>query len=286
MKRRIVIVLLCLFIAALAGICFAAETKINPCLDKSDFCLDKLGIQDFTLQVNLDSNLGGATYNEKEGGVDSKWAGFYYGGDVNIANCDKKNIEGKLEFGMFGTSSGTETWNVNGAKYQTNDMYFWGMDFLAEAGWAFNFEDYNITLTPLGAYGYKFTRFSRTDFNVLNTITSTAVVDEDFNVHHLDIGGKIDYAPNKKLNLYAKSRFGFVVCNSADNSALGDISGDGGYIVDTEFGINYFFTENMGLNLTGFADLQRLKGGSSSNLIWPDNNLNVYGGTIGVKYTF
>lgn len=40
------------------------------------------------------------------------------------------------------------------------------------------------------------------------------------------------------------------------------------------------------LLLGGFADLQHLKGGEQSNIIWPDNELNIYGGDIGVKYLF
>ena len=248
--------------------------------------MDDVEDMDVSWEINLDTELAGVSYEEEDADITSDWSTFYHRTSLNVANNDKENFEGEVEFGMFYTATDTENWDVGSLEYQTNDMYFWGLDAQVLGGWAINFEDTPFTVTPLGGYGYKFIRFSRTDFNILNIITSTEVVDEDFNIHHLDLGAKFDYELNEKTNIFAKSLFGFVIYNEADNSSLGDIEGDGGYIIDTEIGLNYFYKDNMSLKLSGFINLQHLDGGDKDKVIWPDNDLNVYGANIGFKRVF
>lgn len=238
------------------------------------------------LDVALENKIGGVTYKEDYSNVDSDWNAFYYEGLLSVNYFKENSLIGRIDFGMPLASSSEETWRVSGAKYQTNDMKFWGMESNIELGYAMPVISDKMLAAMLGGYGFSFTRFTRTNFNVLNIITSTAIVDEDYWVHHIDIGGKLVYSVNEKLKVDLKGIFGFVVYNSAHNSVLGDVEGEGGYLVKTETNIDYDIAENWALTLGGFFTLQHLEGDTKGNLTWPDNDLYTYGGNIGLKYTF
>ncbi len=236
--------------------------------------------------IEADNKIGGATYQEKEVSIDSNWTTFYYEGIVAVDYFKEKGLIGRIDFGMPLTASGEETWDINTKRYQTNDMSFWGMESNVELGYAFPVVADKWGVAPLGRYGFSFTRFTRTNFNVLNIITSTAIVDEDYWVQHIDMGGKFFYKVNDKLNFDIKGLFGFVVYNSAHNSVLGTINGGGGYMTMAETNINYNIYKTWSIAGGGFFGLQYLKGGTSGNMLWPNNYLYSYGGKINLKYTF
>lgn len=236
--------------------------------------------------VDLENKIGGAHYTESFDNVDSKWNAFYYKGILSANYFKEGSIVGRLDFAMPVTSSSEESWNVSGIKYQTNDMMFWGMESNIELGYAFPIVKEKLDLAPIGAYGFSFTRFTRTNFNILNIITSTAIVDEDYWVHHLDIGGKLVYKASDKWTADLKGLYGFVVYDSAHNSEYGTLKGGGGYIIKTELNVAYLFADNLAVSCGAFFDMQHLKGGTSGSIVWPDNDLYTYGGKLDLRYRF
>jgi len=236
--------------------------------------------------VEFLNRIGGATYQEEYSTIDSDWSAFYYEGIIAVNYFQEKGLVGRFDLGFPVTASAEEQWNVSGTKYQTNDLKFWAIESNIELGYAMPIIVDKMPFSLLGGYGFNFMRFTRTNFNVLNIITSTAIVDEDYWVHHLDIGGKLDYKISDKLKMDLKAMFGFVVYNSAHNSVLGDVDGDGGYVFRTESNIAYSLSKSWALILGGFFTLQHLEGGTSGNLVWPDNDLYTYGGNLSVKYKF
>ena len=243
-------------------------------------------------EISIDDYMAGATYEEKGSlsGLDIKsdWKSFYNKTAFYLGDYDNKNIEGEVNFGMFLTPKARETWNINGSQYQTNDMSLWGMSTSADIGWAFSMnmgEKSNITATPLIGYRWKFIRFSRSNFNILNAITIAETVDEDYDLHFLDIGGRFNYTVGK-FEVFTKPIFGIVLYDAAKNSVLGTIKGGGGFLFNIDAGVNYSMTENLILGLMFTAEIQDLKGGETSSVIWPDNTLNTFGGTVRLKYKF
>ncbi len=236
--------------------------------------------------IAFENKIGGTHYHEEYSTIDSKWNAFYYEGLISANYFKEKGLVGRVDLGIPVTASAEEQWDVSSVKYQTDDMKFWGMEGNIELGYAMPIIVDKMPFALLGGYGFNFTRFTRTNFIVLSKITSTAIVDEDYWVHHLDLGGKLVYNVSDKLKVDLKSMFGFVVYNSAHNSVLGDVNGDGGYTIRTETNVNYKYSENLALSLGGFFTFQHLEGGTSGNLVWPDNDLYTYGGNIAVKYLF
>lgn len=248
-----------------------------------------VSLQAYAWEVAFDSFIGGASYEENEGVVDSDWSAFYNKNTVSLGDYDNEEIEGDVHFGMSVSATATETWNISGTEFQTNDMSFWGMDTGADIGWAFSTDmgdDAKITLTPLLGYRWKFIRFTRENFTILNTITIRETIDEDYNLHFLDLGGRVGAEFGDQVEIFAKPIFGIGLYNGADNSELGTIDGDGGFLFNLDTGINYLASEDLVVALAFSCEIQRLTGGESGNIIWPDNSLVAYGATIGVKYRF
>lgn len=247
----------------------------------------------YAWEISVDDTLGGAVYKEEDSSagfdLDSDWKAFYNKTTLYLADYDNKNIEGEARFGFAATAAGEETWDINTSEYQTNDMSFWGTELGFALGWAFQgvvMDDVDMTFTPLLGYKWKFIRFTRSNFNILNIITIRETIDEDFNVHSIDFGFKLNGEFRKKFELYIKPIFGLAFYNSAYNSVLGTVEGDGGYLLDIDVGMNYVFTEHFSLGAMFRTEFQWLEGGSEGNIIWPDNTLEIFGGTIKATYKF
>lgn len=252
-------------------------------------CSLSVAPQLYAWEISFDNYIGGAIYKESESSVESDWSAFYNKSTVKVADYDNKNVEGDLHFGMGVSATGEETWDINGVEFQRNDMRFWDIDTGIDLGWAFSFpvgEETNVTLTPLVGYRWRFIRFTRENFTILNVITIRETIDEDYNIHFLDVGGRFSVTPGEKLEFFAKPVFGIVLYNSADNSELGTIEGDGGFAFSLDTGINYAIKENIILGLMFSCEIQRLTGGESGNVLWPDNSLDTYGGKISLSYRF
>lgn len=247
----------------------------------------------YAYEISFDNYMGGATYGEDDtqngSELNSSWGSFVYKGNISASKYDNKNLQGELFYGMSVSGKAKETWNINGSERQTNDMSFWGIDTGAAVGWAFPVKitgNTGTTATPLIGYRYKFTRFTRQNFVILRRINITDIVDEDYNVHSLDLGARVNFQLNDKCNVYVKPIFGIVVFNNAHNSEAGTVGGSGGFLFNFDAGLGYAFTKNLTLNAGFRMELQRLCGGTTGNLIWPDNTLQNYGGTISLIYKF
>ena len=247
----------------------------------------------YAWEISFDNTIGGAIYEESDNStgteIKSSWSSFVYKGNVVGSKYDNKYVQGEIFYGMSVAPTSTETWNINGTEYQTNDMSFWGIDTGVLLGWAFPIEipeKMDIALTPLVGYQYKFTRFTRSNFVVLRKITITATVDEDYNIHSLDLGARVNFKINDKFNVFVKPIFGIVLYNSANNSVAGTIKGDGGFLFNLDAGLNYAITKNFVVEGAFRMELQRLNGATSGSILWPDNSLDNYGGTITVRYKF
>lgn len=249
-------------------------------------------------EVSADHYMGAAIYRESdtyEGtDIESDCKSFYEKVTLNFGNYDKEGLEGDIHYGMFFTSGATETWDVDSVQFQTNDMRFWGIDAGFDIGWAFpiegisdfSYNKINMVLTPIVGYRWKFIRFSRDDMNIMNTVVITETVDEDFYINSIDVGGKLDIEINDSLNLFIKPILGIVVYNSSYNSALGSMGGGGGLFFDGTVGLDYSITDDVVLGLSFRTELQRLQGGEKDGMIWPDNSLDIYGGSVSIKYLF
>ncbi|MFH1995868.1 MAG: hypothetical protein ABIJ27_02590 [Candidatus Omnitrophota bacterium] len=244
------------------------------------------------LEITVDDFMGVAIYEEKESflgvALKSDWKGFYNEGTLRATDYNIKGFEGELFFGVPTTAVSKEEWHISGAKYQTNDMSLWGINTGVMVGWAFPLsvsKDAKVAVTPLFGYRWRFLRFTRNNFNILNMVTIAETVDEDFNIHSLETGGKLSFF-FKDYELFVRPMFGFVLYNAATNSALGTVKGDGGYLLFLDGGINFNISENFIIGFEAKAELQRLEGGTKDNVIWPDNSFDVYGGKIKFIYRF
>ncbi|MFH1317416.1 MAG: autotransporter outer membrane beta-barrel domain-containing protein [Candidatus Omnitrophota bacterium] len=249
-------------------------------------------------EVSADHYVGAAIYSERdtfEGtNVESDCKSFYEKVTLNFGDYDKEGLECGVHYGMFFTAGATETWDIDSVQFQTNDMRFWGLDTSFDVGWAFPIEgisDFcynpiNMVVTPFVGYRWKFIRFTRDDFNLMDAIVITETVDEDFYVNSIDVGGKLDFEIGDKLNLFIKPILGMVIYNTAYNSVLGSIDGSGGLYFDGTVGLDYAITDDVTLGLSFRTELQRLQGGEKDGMIWPDNSLDTYGGNISIKYLF
>jgi len=241
--------------------------------------------------VSFENKIGAATYSETYKPFELKGRAdtFYYEGVVAATYQRPKGEKGvveRIDFGMPVTPYGPEVWKVSGRRYQTDDMRFWGAKTNIEFGYAFPVLEDRLTITPIGRYGFNFTRFSRTNFTLLNILRSSIVVNENCWVHHLDLGARITHYASDRITFRFMGLFGFVVSDIAHNSVLGSITGDGGYIAETDFNIDCRFTETMKATLGGFFGLQHLEGGESDTAIWPDNTLTTYGGMLSLTKQF
>ena len=238
------------------------------------------------------TEIGAVNYSENEGGVASDWDSNLFKISLGLANQDRNQLEGEAKFSFFNGSSDTEEWKVDSVSYQTNDMDLKGWDFECKLGYAIDLgydfpdlaTDTELVFTPFLGYGYRNIRFSRSDFNILNLITITETVDEDYNIHHLNLGGRLDLGVNNDLNFSLGLLGGYVFYNEADNSALGKIKGDGGYLVRGLIGLDYAVSDSWRFLISFVSEQQSLRGGTKGNIIWPDNTLQSHGGFI--KFTY
>ncbi|MBP7216468.1 MAG: hypothetical protein KBA46_04200 [Candidatus Omnitrophica bacterium] len=256
--------------------------------------------EEYIWEISVAYRPGVATYEEDDSGITSDYTAFY--NDVQFAakRYFEKNFEIFGSVAIGGALTDTETWYVGGPQYQTNDLNFFRTDLKIMAGKWFNTGSYlaekttwnmpaylqNLILEPYGGYGFRYISFRRSNFNILNLITSTDVVDERYYLSHLDIGVELKTKLTDRWSLRAASAYGWVFSNEAHNDSLGDIDGEGGHIVDSLLDLSYTINDRLKLTLGGFVELQKLRGGESDIAIWPDNTLNIFGGNLKVQYAF
>lgn len=236
--------------------------------------------------IEADIKAAAAQYKEKESSVSSSFDAFYPELFLTAAHEGENDIQAALGFSYGRTTTDKETWCVNGAEYQTNDLYFSRINARASVGKILYTENKNSKAVPFLAYGFRFIDFNRTNFNILNIITSRDIVTEKYYIQHIDAGINFTAKLNDKFSVSGLGSYGYVFYNQAHNSSLGGISGSGGYLAEANIAVGYSLSKSWQLTFGGFGEWQKLKGGEKNDVIWPDNNLNIYGGNVGLKYSF
>lgn len=245
----------------------------------------------YAWEVSLDDYTGGAAYRESADVVESDWSAFYNKTTLHLGDYDNKEIEGNVHFGISASDENTETWVVDGAEYQTNDMSFQGTDTGLDIGWALPVDmgkdgKAALTLTPLLGYRWKSISFTRDNFIIQNTITEKKAIYEDYDLHFVDLGGRVSAEFADKLEFFARSVFGIGLHNGANNSEYGTVDGDAGLLLNFDTGVSYSPTENVVVRLAFTCETQHLYGGANDTAFWPNNSLDTYGGTVSVKHRF
>jgi hypothetical protein len=238
---------------------------------------------------NIETGLriGVASYEESEQAIQSDCEVIYPEITLTAVNRNENDVEKTISFSFGQTTTDTETWYVNGQNYQTNDLNFYRLNIGASIGRILYSARYkNLQVIPFLGYGFRYINFERSDFNILNIITLREVVTEKYYIHHLDFGLRFNNALSDRWNICGLGAIGYAFYNEADNSALGNIKGGGGYLVDGNISLNYSLTDSWSLIFGGFFELQNLRGSQKGNVIWPDNDLNIYGGNIGMRFIF
>jgi len=240
-------------------------------------------------EIKSDNKLGGMSIHQEADDRNGDWVGFFYEGLLSIGHDAEEGFIGNAEVGFPVSATSEEQWTNRGIEAQTNDLNYWGINTNFEIGYAFPttlIGDLEIGVAPLVGYGFSFLKFERSGFDITTAMPGVAVVSEDYNYHHLDIGGKIYWFASDRITVNLKSMVGFIVYNSNYNSQLGDLTGGNGFLVKTNAGIDYIISRNLIFNLDGFIEFHRLHGATSGNFTWLDTDLTTYGGKLGMKYIF
>ncbi|NQT90697.1 MAG: hypothetical protein HQ558_05535 [Candidatus Omnitrophica bacterium] len=239
--------------------------------------------------------LGGAQYEENAevAPVDSDWDAFLTKIEFGIHCYDKEKIEGAINLGLYTTLKEKEKWNYSGVgDYQTDEMSFRGADVSADVGWAFNHPEKYISFTPLINAGYRRFEFDRSGIETTSTtVAQLGEVSEIFDLSYMGIGGRVDYMPNEKYNIYGKLFYAPLVYTPTRNEAIGRLISKSGNIFHAEGGFDYLFSEKIDLSLGGFWDSQRMDRQDRSNdgtvnAELPDNTLRTFGVKLGGSYKF
>lgn len=275
---------------------YAAELKSKAAMEKIDREIfserthaAQSGQEDTRNRWEFDAKFkpAGAGYKEKEANVKSDFKVFYPEFLFSAARHFDYDIPVAVDFSIGQSATAKETWYISDMKYQTNDLNFFRANLKGNVGKTFYLdESRQFGLTPFLGYGFRFINFQRSNFNILNLITIRDTVNEKYYIHHGDIGFRANQKINDKFGISGALSYSYVFYNEADNSILGKIKGKGGYLFNVNMGMEYYLTDSIELLLGGFVELQHLKGGTKNDIIWPDNDLNTYGGEVGVKYKF
>ena len=240
-------------------------------------------------EISLDNTMGGAVYegSGNSGGTNAKgnWSSFYYKGNLAASKYDNKQLQGEAFYGMFVSPTSNETLKLNGVDVATDDLNFWGIDTGIDLGWALPIdipEKAEITLTPLVGYRWKYIRFTRTNVVVLRVSTADTF-DENYNIHSIDVGGRVNFKVNDKINVFVKPIFGIVVYDSADNGGSSTVTGNGGFLFNCDVGLNYAITKNFLIGGAFRIELTHLDD-SKAGPLWP--GLDTYSGTVTATYKF
>lgn len=239
------------------------------------------------LTVDTRAKGGVVSYKERYPNLSSRYKYAYSEGLVSAAVEVDKAVYAYVDF--FGGSAfkDTEKWYFAGNEFQTNKMKFYRLGTNVRVGKIFFSDIYtDFKATPFVTYGYRYTDFKRSDFNILGAPLNIGAVSEKYYVHHVGGGVTFDKRFNRRFGISGFGLYSYVFYNQADNSTFGKIDGDGGSLTDAGLDFNYYFTDNFKLKLGGFFELQELNGKNNNVVIWPDNKTMFYGGQVGLQAVF
>lgn len=237
--------------------------------------------------VATDVTLAGLSYKESDSGLKSSFKALYTEFSAELSR--------RLPYGFITSARGSfglttnepETWKIDNITVQTNDLDLWQVSADSKLAYALTFERANgLRLLPSVGYGFRYVKFTRSNFNIPDIITIRDTVSERYAIHHLDVGLGIDYALGERWRLVSDTSAGFVVYNQADNSVLGTVTGNGGLLIRSRLGLEWALHDSWNVTVEGYSEFQDLEGGRKGNVIWPDNTLAVYGGSLRAKFSF
>lgn len=238
-------------------------------------------------KFDIGAKLGVAVYEESQDDIESDYSVFYPEIAARVERGFEHGINAGAEFSFGYTPTATETWKVSGVKYQTNDLNFYRLNFKADIGKSLYFGPLpGWEIAPFIRYGYRFINFERTNFNILNIFTSRDVVNEKYYIQHMGLGIRLNKALDAANDIAGVFSYARIIDVYAENSSLGRVNGHGGYLVDGSIDWQYRLDDTWKLVLGGFFELQEINGGTKDNVIWPDNNLNIYGAKAGLRADF
>ncbi|MFH1995668.1 MAG: hypothetical protein ABIJ27_01570 [Candidatus Omnitrophota bacterium] len=246
-------------------------------------------VPSYALEVEMDNRLGVTTLTEEYGSVDSEWVAFFYKNLFSVGHYPDEGFIGGVNVGVAVTPDTNEDWKLSGENVATNDLRYWGIENSFEVGYVLPIFVDKTPFAPIMGYGWSFTRLKRSGFDIPGNTLSSESTEEDLWVHHVDAGFRLKHSThNEKLKVNLRGIFGFIVAASSYNSANETKidGGNGSFLIETDLKADYFVDENLIFNFGGFVGIQHLEGSTKNSIVWPDTDLNTYGGSIGLKYVF
>jgi hypothetical protein len=201
---------------------------------------------------------------------------------------------------VWGSSEEEETWTALGRVAQKDDLWVGGGEAVAEIGYALGGES-GTRLVPTGGIGFLFQRFERSGFRLFGSEETSIeeTVQEDFEVAFVRAGAELQQALTERLQLYAQGNYGYVFYYNADNSAFGELDGEGGNILEGRLGLRWQVSTDTTLSagiryynqdLDGDSEERTFiaeDGSSFPGIIeLPDNELTRVGGEVTWQITF
>lgn len=236
---------------------------------------------------SIDTGLGWVKYREREQTLESAFDTFFTEAVGTLARRGPSDTEITLRGGAGITLTDTETWDLNDAHAQTNDLSFHRFTFEGRFGKWFDAPDGSPLRTqPFVNYGARYLRFERSRFAVANALTIRDTVDESYWVHHLGGGVRVVARPSERWEVDSAASLGWVFRNTAKNSVLGTVDGGGGVVAGFSLGAACRLAPDWRMKIAGSVDVQDLEGGETGTVIWPDNTLQVLGGNVEFEYSF
>lgn len=288
MQMKFKVMLLLFVVFSLVGFSsFAQGIKEEPLDIKTNFPATT-----FPFKITAQADLGVAQYREKDLNIETDWDSILSRYSIGLLQQDNKDFESNTTFTYLATGSDKETWDVNEATCQTNDLEIQGFVFESNIGYALPIKYYSSTIaddevlvfTPFVGYGYRRFNFERTNRNVSTAITNTETVSGDVDLHYINIGLRIQRNIWEKGELYCLVKGGLIVCSQVDNQNLGKVEGDGGNLLVGEIGIDYALTDNWTLSAGFSGERQRVRGGHKDSKIWATNTMFSTCGFLKISY--
>ncbi len=236
--------------------------------------------------LELSSRFGSAEYTEEVSlsPTDSDW------------EADTLGIRGRVGWRLnaglrlAATAEGwiseetTERWTESGRLVQENDMFISGVRLQGEIGYPLLHGD-RMQLTPALAGMASFQRYDRSDFVLIPEEERLAGgVTEDVRILAVGPAARLQVRLTPDVQLGGRLQYGAVVYSHADNSAFGEVDGDGGEILEGSIRLGWSPQTAHTFWIGAWFSDQSLDGGETTresgipffpivDIEWPENEL-------------
>ena len=205
--------------------------------------------------------------------IDSDWTALLGGMKAEINEMKASWYAFALEGTIWTSDRNEEEWNAYSFR-QTNDLSVWGAEGKALLGITLPIAE-GCRLTPLGGVSYRYQTFTRNNFKINYIPADTETVTEKYPLFSAGGGLNAEIIFPKGFGLFGRVLYFDVISSRAENSLLGDIKGEGGYIWTAEAGMEWTDGVSFALGAAASYEFQSLDGGmDDSDLVeWPENKL-------------